>query len=193
MKKIIAICLVIIFCKACSEKQEIREKAQVQSLEIKDSVLLVNGFDFPVGKPDAKGYYNAQKFQVNNHLGDDWNGINGGNSDLGDPIYSIANGKVILAKDIKGGWGKVVRIVHTFEDGNQVESLYAHCDSIFVEKNQTVKKGTKIGTIGTADGQYLAHLHFEIRTDVSLPIGRGYSSQTRGYVDPTLFIEQNRN
>lgn len=27
---------------------------------------LSDGFDFPVGKPDAKGYYNAQKFGKSN-------------------------------------------------------------------------------------------------------------------------------
>ncbi|MEM8889827.1 MAG: M23 family peptidase, partial [Bacteroidota bacterium] len=36
-------------------------------------------FDYPVGKPDARGYYNAQGFQKNNHLGDDWNANTGGN------------------------------------------------------------------------------------------------------------------
>ncbi|MBL4587064.1 MAG: hypothetical protein JKX84_08430, partial [Flavobacteriales bacterium] len=28
-----------------------------------------DGFDFPVGPPDAKGYYNAQPFGKNEHLG----------------------------------------------------------------------------------------------------------------------------
>lgn len=37
-----------------------------------------DGFDFPVGKPDADGYYNAQDFQENYHLGEDWNGNGGG-------------------------------------------------------------------------------------------------------------------
>ncbi len=69
-------------------------------------------FDFPLGKPDGKGYYNAQIFGENNHLGEDWNGIEGGNSDYGDSIFSIGNGKVIFAKDVKGGWGKVIKIKH---------------------------------------------------------------------------------
>ncbi len=27
-----------------------------------------------------RGYYNAQVFGKNNHLGDDWNGVGGGNT-----------------------------------------------------------------------------------------------------------------
>jgi len=71
---------------------------------------VANQFDYPVGKPDAKGYYNAQKFGVNLHLGEDWNAVTGGNSDLGDPIFSIANGFVDFAEDVGGGWGNVIRI-----------------------------------------------------------------------------------
>ena len=32
-----------------------------------DSLYIARSFDFPVGKPDAEGYYNAQKFQENMH------------------------------------------------------------------------------------------------------------------------------
>ncbi len=150
------------------------------------------GFDFPVGKPNAKGYYNAQSFGKNNHLGDDWNAVTGGNSDLGDPIYSTANGYVNFTEDIKGGWGKVIRIWHLTIDGKIIESLYAHCDKILVTKGTFVKKGQKIGTIGNADGQYLAHLHFEMRDNINLSIGQGYSLDDEGYIDPTKFIKQNR-
>ena len=155
-------------------------------------IKMTDGFDFPVGNPNAKNYYNAQKFGVNNHLGDDWNGIGGGNTDLGDPIYSIGNGYVSSAKNINGGWGNVIRIVHYIEKDNQVESLYAHCDEIFVEKGDYVEKGQKIGTIGNNDGNYLAHLHFELRNEIGKPIGGGYSSITKGYLDPTKFIKNNR-
>ncbi|WP_240642318.1 hypothetical protein [Nonlabens xiamenensis] len=37
----------------------------------KSAIPLALSFDFPVGKPEAKGYYNAQAFGVNDHLGDD--------------------------------------------------------------------------------------------------------------------------
>lgn len=151
-----------------------------------------DGFDFPVGKPDGKGYYNAQAFQVNNHLGDDWNAVTGGNSDLGDPIYAIANGYVVFARDIGGGWGKVVRVMHQLEDGSYVESIYAHCDRMLVEANEGIKRGQQIATIGNAGGQYYAHLHLEIRDSVEMEIGGGYSSYYRGFLDPTAFIKKHR-
>ena len=150
------------------------------------------GFDFPVGKPTANGYYNAQKFTVNNHLGDDWNGKGGGNSDLGDPIYAIGNGYVNFSEDIGGGWGNVIRIVHHYKN-NYYESLYAHCDKISVKKGSFVTKGTKIGTIGNANGAYYAHLHLEIRDSILMDIGNGYSRDSSGYVNPTTFMNSNRN
>ncbi len=156
------------------------------------NIKLVNGFDFPVGKPDAKDYYNAQKFTVNNHLGEDWNGIKGGNTDLGDPIYSIANGYVFFAKNIGGGWGNVIRVLHFVSEDEQVESLYAHCDTIDVVVGEYINKGDKIGTIGNNNGQYFAHLHLELRSQVGMPIGGGYSSNTTGYLNPTEFIKNNR-
>ncbi|NRD23427.1 M23 family metallopeptidase [Winogradskyella litoriviva] len=157
-----------------------------------DTTFVAKGFDFPVGKPNAKGYYNAQKFQENNHLGDDWNGENGGNTDFGDPIYSIANGYISEVKDYKGGWGKVIRIVH-LHNKKLYKSIYAHCDSILVNSNRFIKKGEKIATIGNCNGAYFAHLHLEIRNKVDLDIGSGYSTDTTGYLNPTNFINKNRN
>ncbi len=149
---------------------------------------LADQFDFPIGKPDAKGYYNAQKFKENNHLGDDWNGIGGGNTDLGDPIFSIANGYVDFAENIGGGWGNVIRILHK-HDSMWYESVYAHCDTITVLKGTYLRRGMQIGTIGNADGIYKAHLHLEIRDRIRMDIGGGYSENTDGFLDPTEFIE----
>lgn len=161
------------------------------SLFTKHPTYIASGFDFPVGKPNANGYYNAQKFTVNNHLGDDWNGTGGGNTDLGDPIYAIGNGYIHFAENIGGGWGNVIRIVHKYKD-NYYESLYAHCDKISVKKGSFVTKGTQIGTIGNADGAYYAHLHLEIRDSILMDIGGGYSKNTAGFLNPTKFIKSNR-
>ncbi|WP_034245488.1 M23 family metallopeptidase [Aquimarina atlantica] len=152
--------------------------------------FIASDFDYPIGKPNAEGYYNAQKFRENNHLGDDWNGVGGGNTDLGDPIYTIANGYVSFAKDIKGGWGNVIRVIHRYK-GKYYESVYAHCDSILVKEGDFVKKGALIATIGNANGIYLAHLHLEIRDDIFMDIGGGYANDRSGYLDPTKFINNN--
>ncbi len=157
-----------------------------------DTIKVADGFDFPVGKPDASNYYNAQKFGENNHLGEDWNGKGGGNTDLGDPIYSIANGYVCFSENIEGGWGNVIRIVHYIDQENRVESLYAHCKEILVEKGAYLEKGQIIGTIGNNSGQYYAHLHFELRNKPGMPIGGGYSINNEGYLNPTEFINKNR-
>lgn len=158
----------------------------------KDKITFANSFDFPVGKPDGNGYYKAQSFGENKHLGEDWNGNGGGNTDLGDPVYACANGYVFFSENIKGGWGNVIRIVHSLDSITQMESLYAHLNTMEVDSGTVVKKGKKIGTIGTANGKYLAHLHFEMRYKVNLPIGGGYSSDTTGYLNPSKFIKDHR-
>ncbi|BAO77720.1 peptidase, family M23 [Winogradskyella sp. PG-2] len=171
---------------------EKEEQKDYKTLIKEDSIHISKAFDFPVGKPNANGYYNAQKFQENNHLGEDWNGVGGGNSDLGDPIYAIANGYISETKDYEGGWGNVIRIVHLYNN-KLYESLYAHCDSILVESNRFIKKGEQIATIGNCNGAYYAHLHLEIRDDIDLDIGGGYSNETTGYLNPIEFITKNRN
>ena len=146
---------------------------------------LSNTFIYPVGDGEAKDYYNAQKFRENNHLGEDWNKTSGGNTDLGEPILSIA-------KDVKGGWGNVIRILHKTKQGKFIESLYAHCDSIYVSKGDYIKMKDQIGTIGTAHDKYLAHLHFEIRNKPNMPLGGGYSIDASNFLCPTDFIETHR-
>lgn len=177
--------------KSTKEIDVIQDKSQkYNSLFKKNPEFIAASFDYPIGKPNAKGYYNAQKFKENNHLGDDWNGLGGGNTDLGDSIYAIANGYVSFAKDIEGGWGKVIRIIHKYK-GKYYESVYAHCNSIQVKEGDFVKKGSLIATIGNANGMYLAHLHLEIRNNIYMDIGRGYAKNTSGYLNPTKFINKN--
>lgn len=155
--------------------------------------FVADGFDFPVGKPQAKGYYNAQPFGgARFHLGDDWNGVRGGNTDLGDSVFAVAHGWVASAEDAGEGWGNVVRIVHQLPNGKRVESLYAHLNEMAVQPHTWIRRGAQVGTIGTANGAYLAHLHLETRHTPDLPLGGGYSMDTTGYVNPTAFIKAHR-
>jgi len=157
---------------------------------------VADGFDFPVGKPDAEGYYRSRGFRARYHMGDDWNGEAGGNSDLGKPVYATAHGLVMLARDMRMGWGNLVIIRHIFlEDGQMktVDSVYAHLDKIMVRENQQVTRGQQVGTIGTAHGMYPAHLHFEIRKNLAIGYNqRGFPRDLTSYYSPIAFISQHR-
>lgn len=161
------------------------------------TIPIADGLDYPVGAPNAEGYYDAQDFGINDHLGEDWNIQGAGDADLGAPVMSIGHGLVTQAFDAKGGWGKLVRIVHrvprTPKPGYvEVESFYAHLDELHVSAGDVVLRGQQIGTIGDADGVYIPHLHFELRSWIGRPIGPGYAKNKDGYLDPSEFIDQHR-
>lgn len=152
-----------------------------------------DGFDFPVGLPDAEGYYDAQPFGRNDHLGSDWNGRGGGDSDLGDPVFAVADGHLRYAEQAGPGWCEVMVVVHRVGDqGPWVESLYGHLDTMLLPVGSRVQRGQQLGTIGNCEGRYAAHLHFEIRSTVGGPVGPGYARDKVGWVDPTQFIAAHR-
>lgn len=160
-----------------------------------ESIPTASHFDFPLGNENGAMAYNAQHFTDNNHLGDDLNGIGGENSDLGDPIYAIADGRVLLAREGGPGWGNIVILLHAYLDKGErkyVQSYYGHVQEMLVHPGETVKRGQQIATVGTADGRYFAHLHFEMREFLTPFIGAGYRQDTRGWINPTKFIEEHR-
>ena len=134
-----------------------------------------NRFDPPLGTEHAGLTYNAQPFLTTRHLGDDLNGIGGQNSDLGDPVRAVADGKVIYAGWPSDGWGNVVILLHKLPDGRLVESFYGHLQESKVFVGQIVRRGDRIGSVGSAKGRYLAHLHFELRSSPSIDCGAGYA------------------
>jgi murein DD-endopeptidase MepM/ murein hydrolase activator NlpD len=152
-------------------------------------------FDFPIGNENGAFAYNAQPFTDNRHLGDDLNGIGGENSDQGDPVFAVADGQVIFAEEAGPGWGNVIIVLHAYEENGRrkfVQSYYGHVETIMVERKQPVHRGQQIATIGTADGRYWAHLHFEMREFNTPFIGPGYREDTRGWINPTAFIASHR-
>jgi Peptidase family M23 len=156
-----------------------------------------DGFDYPVGPPHAKNYYKFRGFLPKDleHLGEDWNGTGGGNSDFGDFVHAAADGVVFISQDYGAGWGLVVRVLHNYgtkEAPQYIESVYAHVQSSWVTPGFRLKRGDILGTIGTAKNKYHAHLHFEMRKAVGKDIGCGYDGDTLGFVDPTVFILAHR-
>jgi hypothetical protein len=152
-------------------------------------------FDFPLGSEHGAMAYNAQRFTENFHLGDDLNGIGGENSDLGDPIFAVADGRVLLAREAGPGWGNVIIVLHAYRENGKrkyVQSFYGHVQTILVAPHETVRRGQQIATVGTANGKYFAHLHFEMREFVTPFIGAGYRKDTHGWLDPSTFIRSHR-
>ncbi|MBL9130899.1 MAG: M23 family metallopeptidase [Verrucomicrobiaceae bacterium] len=160
-------------------------------------VRLADGFDFPVGKPDAAGYHKARGYFPNGHLGEDWNGNGGGDSDLGAPIYSCARGVVIFSANIGVGWGNCIIVRHVFREADgrisMVDSLYAHLHQRVVKLHDLVEKGQLVGTMGGNNGMYFVHLHFEIRKDLRVGMNRSqFPRDNSVYHNPTAFINARR-
>ena len=179
-----------------------------------------DGFDFPVGDPDGWGSYKdpesdrimtgwsvyirfCQRYKYGIHPGEDWNGDGLGNSDLGQAVYSVANGKVVLAKEIEPAGGVII-IEHVFYENHSkhhIQSVYKHLQNMRVKKGQTVRRREIIGYIGRGtDDRYTAHLHLEMRWDSSLSPGYWPSAHSRSkkwiqqhYASPSAFIRGHRH
>jgi murein DD-endopeptidase MepM/ murein hydrolase activator NlpD len=158
---------------------------------------LADGFDFPVGKPESEGYYKARGFRSGGHMGEDWDGIRGGDTDFKDPIYCIGDGIVVFARDVHLGWGNVVIVRHAYRESGtikHIDSLYGHLHSILVSRGQRVARGQQVGTMGTAHGQYDAHLHLEIRKNLEIGMSRSkFQKNLSNYYDPSQFIASHRH
>ncbi len=128
----------------------------------------VDGFQSPCGAPNGAMSYDAQPFGTPNpergglHSGQDLNGIGGENSDQGEPVCAAARGLVVYSGEPGPAWGNVVILAHRLPGTQRIiQTLYAHLERRQVQVGELVGRGERIGTIGTADGQYLAHLHYE--------------------------------
>jgi hypothetical protein len=154
-------------------------------------------WDMPLGSEHGALTYNAQPFRTTRHLGDDLNGIGGYNSDLRDPVYAAATGRVVYRGVPGPGWGNMIILAHWVRNAETgelevVQSMYAHLDTSLVEPDQVVARGQKIATVGTAFGKYFAHLHFEIRLGPYVFPGVGYADTPLNCVSPEKFIAEHR-
>jgi murein DD-endopeptidase MepM/ murein hydrolase activator NlpD len=162
-------------------------------------VPLAARFDAPLGSAHGALTYDAQTFGTMNrlkggvHLGNDLNGIGGNDTDLGDPVRAIADGRVIFSATAGSGWGKMLILAHVVPDtGRVIQSVYAHLEKIDVAVGMLVRRGSKIGTVGNASGIYKAHLHLELREGTSTNPAEGYFTATLNRQKPDLFTKDKR-
>lgn len=75
----------------------------------------------------------------------------------GDPIYAAGKGKVTFA-GYQGSFGLVLYIDH----GYGLQTIYAHCDKLLVNKGDEVNKADIIALRGNTGYSTGPHLHFEV-------------------------------
>ena len=145
----------------------------------------------------------GQTCPVKIHPGVDINIGTCGDCDRGEPVYSIANGRVIYLDDSnkESNWSRIV-IEHTYyyPDGKEHKrySIYGHSEldpnrcmqhgsPSFkkVKLNQTVYRGQQIGCIWdhSSDASMASHIHFEIRKEYPShpdPTNGNYFCKTAG-------------
>jgi hypothetical protein len=184
--------------------------------------LLADGFDYPVGNPDGEGDYHSpdgrthkgwylaarfgERYSLGIHTGEDWNGRGGGDTDLGQPVYSVARGRVLFAQEASRPFGNIVQIEHRFMENGRVETVvsqYDHLEEVHAKVGETVDRRQRIGTIGKgSDDAFPAHLHFELRragmaayAPEFWPSSNGWTeSRVRElYEPPSQFIGERRN
>jgi Peptidase family M23 len=76
----------------------------------------------------------------------------------GTDIQATGNGRVASINKVGSGYGKHVLIDH----GYGYKTLYAHMHTISVKEGAIVKKGQKIGLVGSTGSSTGAHLHYEV-------------------------------
>ncbi|MBV8491578.1 MAG: M23 family metallopeptidase [Candidatus Eremiobacteraeota bacterium] len=79
-------------------------------------------------------------------------------ADQGTPIQAAMAGQVVSVGS-DGGYGNLI----TVDDGNGLQTRYAHCSQMFARVGQTVFPGDVIGAVGMTGRATGPHLHFEVR------------------------------
>jgi len=138
-------------------KQALAKNKQKKKRVLNNGIKAIKGFlIWPV-----KGQLTSR---FGNRSGRHHDGIDIG-ARRGTSIIAAAEGKVMFAGWGPTGYGLMIIIKHK----NDLTTVYAHNSHIHVHKNQMVKQGRRIASVGSTGRSTGPHLHFEVRND-SLPM-----------------------
>ena len=174
---------------------------------------LGDGQPLTLEQGDEDGFYADRVFRLPDrddgstvglrHLGIDWNGDGGGNTDDDAVVYAVYGGTVSFISPEAGssgsvsGWGGVVMINHTLPDGRTYTTVYGHLENLNpdIAVGAWVDIGTLLGDLDDIDEEpstadptaggpgfsqiipFFAHLHFEVREghQDGTQLGPGYA------------------
>ncbi|MGK2848721.1 MAG: murein hydrolase activator EnvC family protein [Minisyncoccota bacterium] len=110
----------------------------------------------------------------------------------GTTVMAAADGKVVGTGDLGAfAYGKWVTINHD----NGLVTLYAHMSKISVSPGKTVKKGDKIGEVGSTGFSTGSHVHFTVYASKSYEIvnftsAKGKKGPVGASVNPGKFLKK---
>ena len=115
----------------------------IQPVKLSRRISVSSGFGYRIHP-----IYKVSKF----HEGLDFTGP------VGTPVFATGDGVVVVTDHNRSGYGNEVVISHGFG----YQTRYAHLNTIVVYRGQKVKRGEKIGTVGSTGLSTAPHLHYEV-------------------------------
>lgn len=173
-----------------------QEISDIESGKINQLVGLPKGngqLAYPVKKPRITQGYGKTSYSNHYHSGMH-NGIDFGAEKAGkdgDTIMAAADGKVVGTGDLgQFAYGKWITIDH----GNGLVTLYGHLSKIGVSPGKSVKKGDKIGEMGSTGFSTASHLHFTVYASKSYEIikftsAKGKKGPVGASVNPAKYLK----
>lgn len=125
-----------------NQEDRLQHIPSIQPVKNKDLKMMASGYGWRIDP-----VYNVRKF----HEGMDFS------AEKGTDVFATGDGKVIQA-----GWDTGYGLSITIDHGYGYDTRYAHLSKKFVNVGARVKRGDKIGEVGSTGKSTGPHLHYEV-------------------------------